>query len=193
MMVLLIVLLQAAPVLLVAVTTRSLEKTTATTIVMSIIALVMGNPIYIAIDLIGIWATYAFCYNDLVASRSWTGKAPENVKIQMPVTPAPPAPAAPKAQEKAEDGWAVGLLIFAVVIGYHYFKDSNTPASGQEQRAPAGITAAAANQQVHAGQPGSISPDKSGNASKKTKGDDARRCLDLKSDAAIVACAENYR
>jgi hypothetical protein len=172
-MVFYIVLLQAIPVFIIAAWTKSKVALTIAAIIAGIIGVAIGNPAYMAVDLIGVVIAFSL---GILFINSQKPFVPQ--KLEKP------------APNEGDSPW--GLVVIGILVAaYLYITPSRNPPpppTSPVVQLPQPVNAESTPLQPtlikH-----TIKPSQASSIHKNGANSDLRRCLNLKTDAEIMRCA----
>ena len=174
--ILLIALAHGIPIFLAGAYWNTKLSVTLVALVMCGVALATGGSRYAIFDLIAIGIVYFLCVRVV--------GPPPSIKLELP----PKQPEEKPEQPKNENSWIgglVGLIVIAVFL-YNKVTDQAPPLPTPVVQAPQQANVAPPIPPISE-QPVKSRKTTSGNASRSST--DLRHCLELKTDAAIMRCA----
>lgn len=198
-----IALAHAFFVLIVADFTKRKAAVAIAAVISGTIGLLVGDPVYITIDLLGVAAATYWCWNDIDKNQRLSPEQIAEAKEKKRLKRIAEEEAARKFEEAAQKFFQ-GALVLGGLAAFIYWKSletrtyqpppSNTaPAAHQKQNVTKPASTPSPPQQVK--KTGSTNPAQGSqhNAKKKErpKKSPVERCLELQDDQAMVACLEN--
>ena len=179
--ILLIALAHGVPIFLAGAYWNTKLSVTLVALVMCGVAVATGGSQYAIFDLLAIGIVYFLCIRVV--------GPPPSIKLELPSKQPETKPDLPKN----EDSW-VGGVVGLIVIGafiYNIFSDKPPPSPPPVVQAPQQVKVTPAPQKTAVSEQQHVVSKKANTGNVSRSNSDRRHCLELKTNAAIMQCANN--